>query len=549
MSAEERGGGSSSTNHFDSLIVGAGFAGLYLLHKCRAIGHSVQVIEAGSGVGGVWYWNRYPGAQCDIFSYDYSFSFSDEIQQEWVWTKKFATQPEILDYANFVADKIDARRDIRFNCRVVAADWNDKGRHWSVHLDDGTTKTARFLIMATGALSMPKEVDIPGLKDFGGETYYTSRWPAKGVDLQAKRVGVIGTGSSGIQVIPELAKEADELLVFQRTAQFTLPARNSPLAAEELAAIKANYPELRARARVSPVGGLRPVTDRKTFDVPEDERAEMLEEVWEEEGGLYLFSKFGDLTTDEAANSVAADFVRRKIQSIVEDEETAEALKPTGYPLGSRRLVLDTNFYETFNRDNVRLIDLKKDPISEVAAAGIQTEHNFYNLDVIVLATGFDAMTGAILAVDIRGREGRSLRAKWADGPLSYLGLMVEGFPNLFTITGPGSPSVLTNMITAIEQHGEWISDMITRMDRDGLETVEASHRAEEDWVNEVYELASGTMFMKADSFYLGANIPGKPRVFMPYVGGLGKYRSICDDVATNDYDGFVFDKSVKSLY
>ncbi len=533
-------------NTYDAIIVGAGFAGLYLLHTLRARGMRVRVIEAAAGVGGTWYWNRYPGARCDVVSVDYSFSFSEEIQQQWIWTEKYAAQPEILRYLEFVADKLDLRRDIQFGARAEAMIYDQTARRWSVSTSAGDRYTARFCIMATGCLSIPKDPDIPGLDQFAGPIYFTSRWPHKEIDFAGQTVGLIGTGSSGIQVAPEIAGRAERLLVFQRTPSFTLPARNTDLPEGFLETVKSTYADRRAQARRHPAGHLRPLTERATFSYNEAERDEAFEGAWQR-GGLEIFGVFGDLLVDEAANAEVARLIHQKIDDAVADPVTAAALKPQGAPLGGRRICLDTAYYATFNRENVTLVDVLSDPIESVVADGVKTRDGHCRLDALVLATGFDAMTGALLKIDIRGRGGVQLRQKWRDGPVSYLGIAVEGFPNLFTITGPGSPSVLTNVVAAIEQHVEWLANLIDHMDRQGLETAEADAAAEQAWVRHVYDLAAPTLMMNANSWYLGANVPGKPRVFMPYVGGLNTYRDQAESIAQDGYPGFHFEQSQRT--
>ncbi len=524
----------------DAIIVGAGFAGLYMLHSLRQRGKRVRVIEAASDVGGTWYWNRYPGARCDVVSVDYSFSFSDEIQQEWDWTEKYAAQPEILNYIGFVADKLDLRRDIQFETRVEAMVYNDESTLWTVSTDHDERYVARSCIMATGCLSVPKDPDIPGLEAFQGPVYFTSRWPKESVNFAGQTVGLIGTGSSGIQVAPEIAGAAERLLVFQRTPSFTLPARNAPFPRDKLTEVKASYPQRRAEARQHPAGHLRPLTSRATFSYADDERQLVFDGAWQR-GGLDLFGVFGDLIVDEKANFEVARLIHDKIDETIDNPVTAAALKPHRDPLGGRRVCLDTDYYKTFNRANVDLIDVLTDPIDVVVADGIRTHANHYVLDALVLATGFDAMTGALLAVDIRGRNGRSLRDKWRDGPLSYLGIAIEGFPNLFTITGPGSPSVLTNVVASIEQHVEWIMALSDHMDEHGLATVEADADAELAWMRHVYDIAAQTLMIKANSWYVGSNVPDKPRIFMPFAGGLDVYRNMTDEIARDDYRGFHF--------
>lgn len=523
---------------WDAVVVGAGFAGMYMLQKLRELGLRTIVIEAGDDVGGTWYWNRYPGARCDVPSRDYSYSFSDKIQQEWSWSEMFSAQPEILSYANFVADTLNLRRDIRFATKVTSASYDGASNRWALATDRGDRIEARYVIMATGCLSMPKIPDIAGLSTFGGEIYYTSTWPKEAPSFAGKRVGVVGTGSSGIQVIPVVAEQAGHLTVFQRTPSFTLPARNKRISAEETEEIKANYPALRAKARQSPNCGLRPITDRSSFSVSDAERTEIFEQVWEN-GGITFGATFGDLVTNEEANAFAADFARNKIGQIVRDPAIAEKLKPYDYPIGTRRICLDTGYYETFNRANVTLADCLEDPIDHIDATGVVTKNARYDLDVLIFATGFDAMTGALLAMDIQGRDGVALKDKWKDGPKALLGVGVSGFPNMFMITGPGSPSVLSNVIGSIEQHVEWISDCIAYLREKEIATIEPDSSAELEWVQHVNDVADKTLYMKANSWFVGANIPGKPRVFMPYVGGCHNFRAICDDVASNGYRGF----------
>ena len=527
-----------SVKSFDAIVVGSGFAGMYMLHRLRGLGLTARVFESASDVGGTWYWNRYPGARCDVTSLDYSYSFSAELEQEWVWTEKFAPQPEILSYAQFVAKKFDLRRDIQFDTRIDSAVYDTAASRWTITTAAGEKFSSRFCIMATGCLSAPKDPVIPGMQSFEGPIYFTSRWPHEGVDFSGKSVGVIGTGSSGIQVIPELAQQAEHLTVFQRTPSFTIPARNVRLEPGLLDEVKRKYPERRALARAHPNGHLRPLTDRETFSVDEAERRALFENAWES-GGVDIFGQFGDLLVNEQANAVISSYIHEKIDAVVEKPEVAEALKPRDYPFGGRRVCLDTEYYETFNRPNVTLVDLLTDPLDAIVPDGVKTRDRHVPVDALVLATGFDAMTGALLAVDIRGRDGRSLRDKWAHGPMSYLGLAIEGFPNLFTITGPGSPSVLSNVIASIEQHVEWISDVLAYMKKAHLTEIEATAEAETDWVHHAYELADKTLFMKANSWFLGANVPGKPRVFMPYVGGLVVYRKFCDEIAAENYRGF----------
>jgi cyclohexanone monooxygenase len=524
---------------YDAVVVGAGFAGLYSLYRLRAAGFSVRVFEAGDGVGGTWYWNRYPGARCDVESIEYSYSFSPELEAEWEWSERFATQPEILRYLNHVADRFALRYDIQLGTRVAAARYDDGAEQWGVTLDDGTVVRARYLVMAVGCLSTARTPDLPGLSSFGGATYHTGHWPAEGVDFTGQRVGVIGTGSSGVQVIPLVAQEAAELVVFQRTANFTLPARNAPLPRDKVEYFRAHRAELRARERASRNGTLRKNYDESAVTAPAELREQRFGQWWEV-GGSDIIGTFNDLTVDQRANDLLADFIRGKVREIVRDPRAAAALTSQDYPVGAKRVCLGTDYYETFNSDTVRLVNLRETPLESVTPTGIRTSDAEYELDAVVFATGFDAMTGSILGVDIYGRGGRSLRDDWAAGPHTYLGLACNGYPNLFLITGPGSPSVLSNVVVSIEQHVEWVCDHLEYLRKKDLTTTEADYDAQEDWVALVNELASRTLMPKAASWYMGANVPGKPRVFMPFIGGVGRYREICDAVAADDYRGFV---------
>ncbi len=520
----------------DAVIVGAGFAGLYALYRLRQRGLSALVIEAGDGVGGVWYWNRYPGARCDVESMQYSYSFSEELQQEWEWTERFAPQPEILGYINHVADRFDLRRDIRFGTRVTAAVFNEARDRWAVTTDRGDRVSARFCIMATGCLSAARVPDLPGLSSFAGDCFHTGSWPHEPVDFAGRRVGLIGTGSSGIQAVPVIAAAAAHLTVFQRTPNFVVPARNRALDAETVQFWKENYAAHRVRARE--VGTFYEVSDRGAMQATEAERQREYDRRWQE-GGVNFVHSFKDIYLDQQANDTAAAFVRARIRDLVADPDVADALCPTDHPLGSKRICVASDYYESFNRPNVTLVNLRQEPIEAITPTGLRTGKQDYALDTLVLATGYDAMTGAVLAIDIRGREGQTIQEKWADGPRNYLGLMTAGFPNLFTVTGPGSPSVLVNMVIGIEQHIDWIVDCIGHLDARGAPTIEALVEAEDRWVAHVNAEAELTLFPKAASWYLGANIPGKPRVFMPYVGGIGRYRKRCDEVAASGYEGF----------
>jgi cyclohexanone monooxygenase len=523
---------------FDAVIVGAGFAGLYMLHRLRAAGFRVRVYESGDGVGGTWFWNRYPGARCDVESLEYSYSFSDDLQQEWQWTERFPTQPEILRYLNHVADRFELRPDIALNTMVSAANYDEPTATWKVTLEDGTDVTARYVVMAVGCLSTARIPAFPGLDSYLGRTLHTGDWPTEGVDLAGLRVGVIGTGSSGVQVIPMVADDAAELYVFQRTANFTMPARNAPLAPQVIADMKARYPQLREQARTSRNGTLRASHDESAVAAPPELRRERFDYGWQR-GGNDIVGSFNDFMVDQAANDLLAEFLRGQVRSIVTDPEAAASLTSQTYPVGAKRMCLGTDYYETFNRDNVTLVDLRKHPIESITPHGIRTDEREYELDAIVFATGYDAMTGSILRVDIHGRDGRSLRDDWAAGPHTYLGLASAGYPNLFFITGPGSPSVLSNVVVSIEQHVEWIGDFLEYLRTNHLTSSEADFDSQEAWVAHVNEVANGTLMPKAASWYMGANVPGKPQVFMPYVGGVGRYREICDEVAADKYRGF----------
>jgi cyclohexanone monooxygenase len=528
----------SGENDLDAVVVGAGFAGLYMLHRLRGLGASVQVFEAGDGVGGTWYWNRYPGARCDVESMDYSYSFSDELQQEWTWTERYAAQPEILKYINHVADRFDLRRDIKFSTRVTSAVFDDARSRWTVQTDRGDRVSARFCIMATGCLSDAQVPDIKGRETFAGPWYHTGQWPHGGVDFTGQRVGVIGTGSSAIQSIPIIARQAGHLVVFQRTPNYSMPAHNAALDREYEQRVKAGYAEFRRQARESRIGFVVERSGDSALAAAPDEREREYEKRWQR-GGLGFSAAYADILTSQEANDTAAEFFRKKIRAIVRDPSVAAALTPTDYPLGTKRLCVDTDYYATFNRDNVSLVDLRKTPIEAITPRGVRTTAAEYTVDSLVFATGFDAMTGALLKMDIRGRGGLALRDKWAAGPRTYLGLAVAGFPNLFTITGPGSPSVLSNMIVSIEQHVDWIADCLRQLRAQDRQRIEATVEAEEAWVTHVNEVGHLTLYPRAKSWYMGANVPGKPRIFMPYIGGVGVYRQKCDEVAAAGYVGF----------
>ena len=522
----------------DAVVVGAGFAGLYMLYRLRQQGMTARVYEAGSGVGGTWFWNRYPGARCDVNSLEYSYSFSDALQQEWNWSERFATQPEILAYANHVADRFGLRQDIQLETRVTAATFDDDRARWVIETDRGDVTEATFCIMASGCLSAARAPDFPGMETFRGPVYHTGQWPHEPVVLHGLRVGLIGTGSSGIQAVPVVAEQAAQLTVFQRTPNFSIPARNAPMDQERERAWKARYAEHRQAALDTTAGILYEYNDLQAMNVPHEERVAMFETRWDT-GGVNFMRSFSDLMLNREANDTAADFVRDKIGATVDDPATAARLMPHDHPIGTKRICIDNGYYDTFNRANVRLVDIRDTPIEAVTETGLRTSAETFELDALILATGFDAMTGALNRIAIKGRGGALMRDKWAGGPRTYLGLMVAGFPNLFTITGPGSPSTLANMIVAIEQHVEWISTCIATMRERGVTVIEAEQDAEDAWVAHVNEVANRTLFVLANSWYMGANVPGKPRIFMPYVGGFGLYRRKCLDVASNGYEGF----------
>ena len=523
----------------DAVVVGAGFAGLYAHHRLRQLGLTIQGYEGAADVGGTWWWNRYPGARCDVESMDYSYSFSEELEQDWTWSERYATQPEILRYVNHVADRFDLRRDIQFETRVTAATWDEGAKRWDIVTDRGDRVSAQFCIMATGCLSEAKQPEIDGIDTFGGEIFHTGRWPHEGVDFSGLRVGVIGTGSSGIQSIPVIAQQAAEVTVFQRTPNFTMPAKNAPLDPEAISARKARAREHRQAMRESRAGVVVPMPEHSALRVDDDAREAQFETAWES-GTLYgMVAAFNDLLVDRDANDTAAEYVRARIRDAVDDPEVAERLSPRNHPFGTKRPCLDTDYYATYNRDNVTLVDVRSTPIVAITPTGIRTASDEVAVDAIVFATGFDAMTGPLLRPDITGAGGVKLRAKWTAGPRTYLGIATAGFPNLFTITGPGSPSVLVNMLVAIEQHVDWVGDCIAYMRARHLASIDATVEAENAWVDHVNAVANLTLFPTANSWYMGANVPGKPRVFMPYIGGFPRYNETCDAVAADDYRGF----------
>ena len=525
---------------YDAVVVGAGFAGLYMLHRLRELGLSAIVFDAAADVGGTWYWNRYPGARCDVESMQYSYSFSEELQQAWQWSERYAGQPEILRYASHVADRFDLRRDIRFGTRVEEAAFDEGAGAWRVRTDRGDRVSARFCIMATGCLSVGRTPDIADAASFAGRIHHTGQWPHEDVDFSGQRVAVVGTGSSAIQCIPVIAERAAQVFVMQRTPNFSVPARNAAIAPEYEQSWKTEYEARRRWARTLRSGIIYDFGTAAAAETAAEERERTYQARWAL-GGIGIMSAYTDLLVNKEANDTAAAFVRQQIRAIVHDPAVAEQLLPDDHPIGAKRICMDTGYYETFNRPNVTLVNLRRTPIETVTPAGIRTSDAEYPVNSIVFATGFDAMTGALTRMGIRGRDGLGLREKWEDGPRSYLGLMVAGFPNLFTVTGPGSPSVLSNMMVSIEQHVDWIAGCLRFMQERGLARVEATAQAEEDWVAHGAEVAHGTLYPQAKSWYMGANIPGKPRVFMPYIGGVGVYREKCGAIAAAGYAGFQF--------
>jgi cyclohexanone monooxygenase len=526
---------------YDVLVVGAGFAGLYSLYRFRDLGFKVRVFEAAKDIGGTWFWNRYPGARCDIESMQYSYSFSEEIQQEWNWTEYYASQPEILRYISFVADKLDLRRDIQLNTRVTAAAFDEREGRWTLVTQNGERFVSRFVVMATGCLSIPLQADFLGLHEFSGNVYRTSDWPEGGVGLAGKRVGLIGTGSSGIQVAPILAEQAKHLTVFQRTPHYSIPAHNRPLDPEHVRGWKENYKERRRAARLTRNSTLNDAGTRPGVEFTREEREREFARRWDITGGIGYIYAFPDVTTSDEVNREASDYARSRIAATVRNPVTAAVLSPRDYGIGGKRICVDTNYYEMFNRDNVVLVDIRTDPIVKITPRGVLTTTSECQLDALVLAIGFDAMTGALTRIDIRGRGGTTLEAHWKDGPKTYLGIAIAGFPNLFVITGPGSPSVFANMVTSIEQHVDWIADCLVTMNCESRRTIEATDKAEDEWFAHVNEIGGRTILAKAgNSWYVGANVKGKPRVVMPYMGGAATYMEKILSVARENYFGFI---------
>jgi cation diffusion facilitator CzcD-associated flavoprotein CzcO len=533
------------TTHLDALVIGAGFSGLYMLHRLRQLGLHTRAVEMAENVGGTWLFNRYPGARCDIESIEYSYSFSEEIQQEWVWTESMPAQPEIEAYLNFVADRLDLRRDIEFGTKVIAMHFDEDAATWLVHTESGKSFVAPFVVAASGILSAPLEPDIPGVKAFAGTSLFTSRWPRDGFAFTGKRVGVIGTGSTGVQLIPVVAQQALQLHVFQRSPAYTLPWRVHRFEPGELDEMKARYGEIREAQRAHPIGAARLSAFSVLLEmlgsppIKSASRGEQLRAI--QENGVLGALNWSDIFFDIEANQIAAKLYGEAVAGIVKDPQTAASLVPV-HPFACKRPIIDQGYYQTFNRDNVTLVDLRKAPIREVTPSGIRTESDEYQLDVIVYATGFDAMTGALSRIDVRGREAMSLRDFWStEGPLSYLGLAVAGFPNLFTIQGPGSPSAATNFVAALEQHVEWISDCLEYLRANRIRTIEALGNAQQEWIDHTTSLVAPTVLVhpSCNSWYNGGNVPGKKRMYMGYTGGIPEYRRRCDEIAAGGYTGF----------
>ena len=533
----------SAVQEFDAIVIGAGFSGIHMLKTLRdQLGLKVRVYEAGDTVGGTWYWNRYPGARCDSDAYIYCFTWDKQLLQEWEWSERYPEQPEILKYLEHVAERHDLKRDMQFSTKVIGGEFDEKTNRWTVHTDTGETATTPYLIAAVGSLSHTNMPQFKGLENFKGKWYHTSRFPKTGVDFTGKRVAVVGTGATAVQAIPEIAQQAKQLTVFQRTANFCVPARNGKVDPEVIKARKADYDGIVKRIRESFFGQEHYFIPKSALDVSAEEREREFDKMWDAGGFAFWLANYQDMFFSKEANELCADYIRRKIRSTVKNPEVAEKLIPKGYAYGTKRQPLDTNYYETFNKENVLLVDAKTDgPIEEITEKGIRAGRKEYEFDIIVFATGFDAMTGPLKALNLKGRGGRTLDEEWKNGPRSYLGISVAGFPNFFTITGPQSPSVLSNMPVSIEQHVEWIAHCIDTMRREGKSTIEATPQAQEEWVGHVNEVVNTTLMTGTNSWYMSANIPGKPRAFLPYLGpeGVGGYRRKCDEVAAKNYEGF----------
>ena len=538
----------AAPNHdFDAVVIGAGAAGLYALHRLRGLGFSVRVFEQGDGVGGTWYWNRYPGARCDVESWDYCYSFSEELEQEWDWSERYPTQAELERYFNHVADRFDLRRDIEFGTRVEQARFDEDRNRWIIRTSRGATVSAQYLVSAAGCLSEVNKPRIAGADTFAGEQHHTARWPAGGVDVTGKRVGVIGTGSSGVQVIPQLAQRAEHVFVFQRTAQYAVPAWNRPLDDDARNALKSSFHQRQAFKRATRLGLSHPPPEvSSALEVDAAKRADILEASWRR-GGLGFAGTFDDISTNAESNEHTAQFVLDKIRGRVDAPDVADTLLDIDHPFGARRPIVDIDYFETYNRDNVTLVDVGAAPVTEITPRGLRTTEGHYDLDVLVYATGFDGMTGALLSMDICGIGGLALRDKWAGGACTYMGLVASGFPNLFMITGPGSPAVFSNVIFSIEQHVDWIADCLAHMVEHGLDRIDADPGAEAQWARQIEELAAPSIVGKTNSWWTGANIAGKPRGITMYLGGAHNYRAACDEIAADGYRGFVLSQSASA--
>jgi cation diffusion facilitator CzcD-associated flavoprotein CzcO/acetyl esterase/lipase len=542
MAALSPNGSAAAPPEVDVVVVGAGFSGLYMLYRLRELGFSAVAFDEAADVGGTWYWNRYPGARCDIPTTDYAYSFDPQLEKDWAWSEKYATQPEILAYLQHVADRHDLRRDIRFGTRITAAAWDESARRCRLRIDGGDQVSCRYYVMASGCLSLPKKPDIAGVDRYRGEVYLTGRWPHERVDFSGKRMAVVGTGSSGIQCIPLIAREAAQLTVFQRTPNFSVPAHNGPPPPDRQAWLTADREGYRDAARLSRGGVPVTLTDISGLTAPEDVRRGRFEDAWRAGELFAILGVFSDQGINPVSNELVAEMIREKIRAAVNDAGTAEALCPKDHPFGTKRPCLDTSYFDTFNLPHVRLVDLRRTPIVAITEAGIDTAGETFEFDAIVFATGFDAMTGPLVSVSVTGTDGVTLKEKWERGPATYLGLMTTGFPNLFMITGPQSPSVLSNMVVSIEQHVDWVADCLRRLRAEGLERIEPTPLAEAGWVQHTQDCADITLYPRANSWYMGANVPGKPRVFLPYIGGVDAYRRACDEVTDNGFVGFRLD-------
>ena len=524
----------------DAVIVGAGFSGLYMLHRLRSLGFTTRLFDAADGVGGTWYWNRYPGARCDSESHYYCYAFSDEIRKEWKWSCRYPAQPEILSYLKFVADRLDLKKDIDFNTRVTAGNFDEETHSWLVETDQGETVRTRFLITGVGNTSTPATPSLPGLESFTGQTHHTALWPHEKVDFTGKRVGLIGTGSSGIQSTPMIAEQADHLTVFQRTANYSVPARNHDLTDDMRRELEENYDEMRSLILASPIGMPFEVPQKSALEVSDEERKATLDRLWEIGSFRFMFTSYNDIVIDLKANATVAGYIEAKIRDTVQDPAKADVLCDFNHPAGTKRPPIDTNYYETFNRDNVSIVSIRANPIREATADGLTLQNgDHHQLDAIVFATGFDTVTGTLIKLNLYGKGGQSLAEKWTDGPRAYLGLCSAGFPNLFMLTGPGSPGILTNFPGCIEQNVQWVADAMVRMRETNAVEIEATSDAETKWAQDITDVANTTLMTTVDSWYMNTNIPGKPRVFSAYFSGMHTYTDVCADIAANDYKGF----------